>query len=95
MYTEMKKKAWEVSDILKILSHEKRLWILCLLLDGEKNISQLQDTLEISQSLVSQFALKMRDQWILESRKEWKEVLYKIKDKKIQELIKTIKTIYC
>jgi len=95
MYNDIKEKAAEVSGILKIVSHEKRLWILCLLLEGEKNISELHDTLEISQSLVSQFAIKMRDQWVLESRKEWKEVLYRLKDTKMLELMKAIKTIYC
>lgn len=95
MYEEIKQKAAEVSELLKILAHEKRLWILCLLLEWEKNISELQETLEISQSLVSQFALKMKDQWILESSKQGKEVLYKIKDEKIMELMKAIKTIYC
>lgn len=95
MYEEIKEKATGVSEILKILAHEKRLWILCLLLEWEKNISELQETLEMSQSLVSQFALKMKYQWILESKKEGKEVLYKIKDTKILELMKAIKTIYC
>lgn len=95
MYDEIKEKAWWMSNILKILAHEKRLWILCLLLDEEKNIWELQEKLKISQSLVSQFALKMKDQWILESTKHGKEVLYKIKDTKIKELLKALKNIYC
>ena len=69
MYEEILEKAAEVSKVMDILSHEKRLAMLCLLSEGEKNISELVEILGISQSLASQFALKMRDQGILESSK--------------------------
>ena len=62
MYKEMISKSPEVSKIMDILSHEKRLALLCIISEGEKNISELVEILEISQSLVSQFALKMKDQ---------------------------------
>jgi DNA-binding transcriptional ArsR family regulator len=69
--------------------------MLCFLSEWEKNIQELTKLLEISQSLVSQFALKMRDQSILESRKDGKEVYYFVVDKKIWELMKALKKIYC
>ena len=85
----------QVSDIMSILSHEKRLGMLCLISEKERNISELTDLLGISQSLTSQFALKMRDQGILKSRKEGKEVFYSLQETQILELIKALKTIYC
>jgi len=88
-------KSPEVSKIMDILSHEKRLAMLCIISEWEKNISELVEILEISQSLVSQFALKMKDQWILESKKTGKEVFYRIKDTKTLELMQALKTIYC
>lgn len=95
MYEEIIRKSSEVSKLLDILSHEKRLSMLCILSEGEKNIAELTDILEISQSLVSQFALKMKDQWMLESRKDGKEVFYKLKDRKVLELMEALKNIYC
>lgn len=62
MYKEMLLKAPKVSQTMDILSHEKRLAMLCLISEKERNISELTESLEISQSLVSQFALKMKDQ---------------------------------
>lgn len=62
MYKEMLIKVPSVSQIMDVLSHEKRLAMLCLLSESERNISELTEILEISQSLVSQFALKMKDQ---------------------------------
>jgi len=88
-------KVWDVSKIMDVLSHEKRLALLCLVSEKERNITELTQVLGISQSLVSQFALKMKDQWILESNKIWKEVFYGLKDKKTWELMKALKTIYC
>lgn len=61
MYIDIQQKAKEVSEFMKIISHEKRLLILCLLVDGEKSINELQKVLDISQSLVSQFTTKMKD----------------------------------
>jgi DNA-binding transcriptional ArsR family regulator len=95
MYSEILEKSTQVSKIMDILSHEKRLAMLCFLSEWEKNIQELTKLLEISQSLVSQFALKMRDQSILESRKDGKEVYYFVVDKKIWELMKALKKIYC
>lgn len=62
MYKEILEKAPKVSQVMDILSHEKRLAMLCLISEKERNISELTESLEISQSLVSQFALKMKDQ---------------------------------
>lgn len=95
MYKDFKNKTKQVSGILKVISHEKRLWILCLLLEWEKNIFELQETLGISQSLTSQFLLKMKDMWILKSVKRWKEVYYDIADSNIKELMLSLKNIYC
>jgi len=95
MYTEIIEKAPEVSEILASLGNSKRLCLLCILSDGPKNISEITQSLHISQSLASQFALKMRDQGILTSHKIWKEVFYEIADSKTGKLLKALKDIYC
>jgi hypothetical protein len=48
----------------------------------------------ISQSQVSQYLWKMKLEWILESEKTWKEVFYCIKDKKVLEIISSLKNIF-
>jgi DNA-binding transcriptional ArsR family regulator len=95
MYKSILKKSPEVSEIMNILSHEKRLSMACILANWEKNIWELTTALNISQSLASQFALKMKTQWLLKSKKDWKEVFYSIKDKKTIKLITALKNIYC
>jgi len=95
MYWDIQEKSKEVSAFMKVISHEKRLLILCLLLDGEKSICELQKILNMSQSLISQFTTKMKDLWYIKSEKRWKEVFYSIRDKKIREFMKALKEIYC
>lgn len=83
-----------ISRILKNLSNKDKLAILCYLSTEEKNVSEIIKYLDISQSQVSQFLNKMKLEWILESKKTWKEVFYKIKDEKILQLISSLKIIY-
>ena len=83
-----------ISTILKNLSNKDKLAILCYLSTKEKNVSEIIKCLSISQSQVSQFLNKMKLEWILESKKIWKEVFYKIKDDKILQLISSLKIIF-
>ena len=87
-------KASQVSEILKNFSNKDKLAILCYLWKEEKNVSEILNSCDISQSQVSQFLWRMKLEWILQSRKEWKEVYYKISDSKILELISSLKKIF-
>lgn len=84
----------EVCAILKNLANEKKLAILCYLWTEEKNVWELLNSTEISQSQLSQFLAKMKLEGILSSEKKWKEVYYKIVDLKTLEIIKSLKNIF-
>ncbi len=51
---ELSETADQASDLLRIMSNQKRLLILCKLVEGEKSVSQLQDETGLGQSTVSQ-----------------------------------------
>ena len=84
-----------VAEILKTLSHPGRLMILCVLSDGEKSVSQLEELCGIGQSQVSQFLKRMQYENIVKSRKDGKYVLYSIIDQKVIRLIDQFSTIFC
>ncbi|GEM_PF-2061622 len=84
-----------VADILKTLSHPGRLMILCVLLDGEKSVSDLEELCGIGQSQVSQFLKRMQYEKIVNFRKDGKFVLYSIADDKISKLIDQFSQIFC
>lgn len=47
-------RARDASEMLKALSHESRLVLLCILAEGEKSVTELEQLLGERQSTVSQ-----------------------------------------
>ena len=95
MNTEILEKAPIVANILKTLSHEGRLKILCFLIDGEKSVSELETLTQLSQSQLSQYLKKFESMDFVKVRKEGKWSLYSIKSKQLIDLMKSLQRIYC
>ena len=88
-------KSAEISMILKAMGHPKRLMILCLLREGEKSVSELENYCSISQSQVSNFLKRMLQDELLVNRRDGNTIYYSVKDKKILKLTKQIQQIFC
>lgn len=88
-------KAEEIAEILKLIAHPKRLLILCKLSEWHKTVWELERLCSLSQSQLSQFLGKMKDEWILEWEKNWLYVSYSIKDWNIKQLLDSLASIYC
>ena len=93
--TKIVEKCDEVSAILKSLSHPVRLKILCQVMDEERTVNELTEFCEISQSAMSQFLGRMKDEKVLTSRREATFVYYRLADANLIKLMKSIKEIYC
>lgn len=93
--SHLKRKSEEVSILLKQLSHPQRLLILCSLTEGERSVSEIEQSCGASQSSVSQFLKGMRLEGLLESRRQGKMIYYRIVDKRVQALIKAFYPIFC
>lgn len=91
----LEEQAEKVAGILKLLAHPKRLLILCKLSEGDKTVWDLEKLCSLSQSQLSQFLAKMKDEWILEWNKNWLYVSYSIKNLKIKKLLESLSDIYC
>lgn len=85
----------KVSQLLKSLSHPVRLKVLCQLLSGEQSVNELTELCDISQSAMSQFLGRMRDEGVIQSRREGQFIFYSIVDQKLARLLLAIKEIYC
>ena len=85
----------EVSALLKQLSHPQRLLILCSMMGGEKSVGEIEAVCGASQSAASQFLKGMRLEGLVESRREGKQVYYKIVDERILKLIRSLYHIFC
>jgi DNA-binding transcriptional ArsR family regulator len=91
----MQEKCVEVSSLLKHFSHPQRLLILCYLSDGEKQVSDIQEAVGLSQSQTSQFLKRMQGEGLLDQRREKNYVFYFVKNKDVIKLLKSMQKIFC
>lgn len=66
------------SDILKALAHPKRLEIIHLLRDQSLSVSEIQQMLDLPQANLSQHLQVLRDQKIVTSKKQGKQIFYQL-----------------
>ena len=83
------------SEFLKALSHEARLMILCLLVDGEKSVSDIEQTLKLRQPAVSQQLARLRADDLVEARREGKNIYYSLARSEVRDIIEALHRAFC
>jgi len=83
------------TEILKSIAHPIRLKILCFLLDGEKNVGEIEQQFGSTISNISQHLTVLRKADIIQRRKDSNFMYYSIKDTKTVTLMETMKNLYC
>jgi DNA-binding transcriptional ArsR family regulator len=87
--------ARKASELLKALSHETRLMILCILSEGEKSVSELEDILSMPQAAVSQQLARLRLYVLFDTRRECRMIYYSIMNAEVSSVIGTLYTLFC
>lgn len=80
---------------LKILANPERLLLLCELLGGERCVSELEAELEIHQPTLSQQLGVLRTQGVVETRREGKNIYYRVSDPNLKDILKVLYRLYC
>lgn len=93
--SKLRRRSEGVAALLKQLSHPQRLLILCCLAEGEKSVGEIEEACGASQSAVSQFLKSMRQEGLIEPRRDGKQVYYKIVDTRVLDLIRSLYQIFC
>lgn len=89
-------KAAEAAQLLKLLANEKRLMILCrLVAQREIPVGELSAAVKLSQSALSQHLALMREEGLVETRRQSQTVFYRVADPKARRLLKLLKNMYC
>lgn len=89
-------KSHEVAKVLKALSNQKRLLILCqLAASRECTVKSLAESVELSQSALSQHLAILREEGFVTFRRESQTLFYAISDVQLQRLLTALKDIYC
>lgn len=81
--------------LLKAVSNERRLVILCHLLQGELSVGEMNLKLELSQSALSQHLALLRKHKLVKTRKAAQTVYYSINSKEAEALISLLHKLYC
>ena len=87
--------AQQAARLLKALSNEKRLMILCQLGDRELAVGALQPLVGLSQSALSQHLAVLREEGLVSTRREGQAIFYRIADPNAVRVIATLAEIYC
>lgn len=92
---ELVANAGEAADFLKKFAHPSRLMIVCALVDGERSVRDLEDTLGIRQPGLSQQIAELREAGLIVGRKESKNMFYRLADGRVTEFIRLMHRMFC
>lgn len=81
--------------LLKALSHEGRLQILCLLIDGDLNVTQLAAALGTNPVSVSQQLMRLRAEGIVQAQRNGKSVIYHLAREEVTAIVTALRDAYC
>jgi DNA-binding transcriptional ArsR family regulator len=87
--------AQAASEFLKALSHETRLVILCLLVEGEKSVAEIEQMLSLRQPAVSQQLARLRADDLVEARRDGKNIYYSLARPEVREIIQALHAAFC
>jgi DNA-binding transcriptional ArsR family regulator len=91
----MREHAGDAVRLLKALGNEKRLMLLCMLVDGERSVGELNAHLDLSQSALSQHLALLREDGLVQTRREAQSIYYSLADGPARRIISTLHSIYC
>ena len=87
--------AGRAAALLRLLSNEKRLMILCQLADGEMSVGEIQSRVGLSQSALSQHLALLRDEMVVATRRESQTIYYRVADPAAMRIIETLAELFC
>ena len=81
--------------LMRVLSNPDRLLLLCQLAEGEKRVGELEELLDIQQPTLSQQLAVLRDESLVETRRDGKQIYYRIASDAALAVMATLYTQFC
>jgi len=92
---DMHKAADQACRLMKVLSNSDRLMLLCELAQGEKCVSELEELLGIVQPTLSQQLTVLRNEELVTTRREGKNIYYQISSPEALAVMQVLYKTYC
>lgn len=94
-WKSMRRSAGDAASLLKGLANESRLIIMCVLAEGECSVGQLNERVDLSQSALSQHLAVLREQGLVQTRRESQTIFYRLADTPALKIIHLLHDVYC
>ncbi|MDP6389104.1 MAG: metalloregulator ArsR/SmtB family transcription factor [Alphaproteobacteria bacterium] len=91
---ELIENAGTASGILKAMSNERRLTILCHLVEAEKSVGELEGLLDLSQSALSQHLARLRRAGIVKTRRSAQTIYYSLNGGAASAIIRVLDNLF-
>lgn len=92
---KIRNNAHKASTLLKAMSNEHRLMILCQLVQGEKNVGELEKIIGLSQSALSQHLARLRRDQLVTTRRDAQTIYYSLAGEDASTVLETLYRLYC
>jgi len=95
MMSDFSSSAHRASQLLKALSNESRLKVLCQLVEGEQSVGKLERVVGLSQSALSQHLARLRRDHLVRTRRQAQTIYYSLNGSEATRVIEVLHSIYC
>ena len=92
---QLRDNAAAAGQLLKTLGNPDRLLLLCQLAQGERHVSELEELLGITQPTLSQQLAVLRREGLVDTRREGKQIYYRISSHEALAVIQTLYQLFC
>lgn len=91
----MAAQATRATNLLSAMSNEKRLMILCQLIDRERSVNELTELLKSPQSTISQQLALLRREGLVQARQAGQTHYYSLAGTESRAILDTLQRLYC
>jgi DNA-binding transcriptional ArsR family regulator len=92
---DLQKSAGEAASLMRSLASEKRLMLLCRLVDGERSVGELCEALGLSQANTSQQLAILRREGLVTTRRDGQTIYYALAGEGARRVIEVLYELYC
>ncbi|MGF1628633.1 MAG: ArsR/SmtB family transcription factor [Kiloniellaceae bacterium] len=92
---DLQTSARAAAELMKALSSENRLLLLCQLADGERTVGELADSLGLRQAAVSQQLALLRKDSLVAARRNGRAMHYSLTGREARAIIILLHRLYC
>ena len=92
---KMQSSADDACRLMKVLSNRDRMMLLCQISQGEICVGELEEVLDIDQPTLSQQLTVLRNEDLVETRREGKQIYYSLANSPALDVMNVLYQNYC